>query len=677
MEHIRTPKVEKVKLLNRYNPRSSPFGTLYLTTTHLIFVSNNGVEDSSTHCGASSSLNDASKELWILHMQMHTVEKPTLSTSGSILRVYCWNFLHATFVIPKDKDAQEIYLSLMELSRPKVHCSLFCFSYNPKGELSRRRSGWFFHDLSSEFQRLGIPNAEWTLNQSLNDDYSLCQTYPQTLIVPSSASLSLLKGSAAFRARSRLPVLTYLHRQNGAAIIRCAQPLVGIAGSRSAADEAYVELLRKASPNPKPLIYVLDTRPQINAMANKAGGKGYENGKFYENIKFFFKGIDNIHKMRSSLDKLVSSIVNTSNMNEFLGELSNSGWLKHIKAVLECAVAVVNVIVKEKSSIIIHCSDGWDRTSQACSLAGLMLDPYYRTVTGFQALIEKDWLAFGHKFEDRCGHLNGDPHESFQFNERYLITIHEHVYSKQYGTFFGNSDRQRKEAHLEEKTYSLWGYIALHHDDYTNPLFDEEGYHPIIDLLSITQSHTSSLEDHGRQLSATISNVKSIISSAKAGGKLLSNIVSGTSSSSVPSQSSAYGSNGASSVTPTPSITAIHKDHQSNNSTQEMEKRFAELKTSIVEKCQSRIFNLILEPPSRMMMGNPLPPKIDQILNSVAIEWKGWRSSNECICNAKLLGNVKRHCRCCGHFSGKATPVCNLCYKGLKNGNSNNSIKKT
>ncbi|XP_040575019.1 phosphatidylinositol-3,5-bisphosphate 3-phosphatase MTMR6 [Lepeophtheirus salmonis] len=637
MEHIRTPKVEKVKLLNRYNPRSSPFGTLYLTTTHLIFVSNNGVEDSSTHCGASSSLNDASKELWILHMQMHTVEKPTLSTSGSILRVYCWNFLHATFVIPKDKDAQEIYLSLMELSRPKVHCSLFCFSYNPKGELSRRRSGWFFHDLSSEFQRLGIPNAEWTLNQSLNDDYSLCQTYPQTLIVPSSASLSLLKGSAAFRARSRLPVLTYLHRQNGAAIIRCAQPLVGIAGSRSAADEAYVELLRKASPNPKPLIYVLDTRPQINAMANKAGGKGYENGKFYENIKFFFKGIDNIHKMRSSLDKLVSSIVNTSNMNEFLGELSNSGWLKHIKAVLECAVAVVNVIVKENSSIIIHCSDGWDRTSQACSLAGLMLDPYYRTVTGFQALIEKDWLAFGHKFEDRCGHLNGDPHEvspifaqfldcvwqlmnmfpqSFQFNERYLITIHEHVYSKQYGTFFGNSDRQRKEAHLEEKTYSLWGYIALHHDDYTNPLFDEEGYHviqpeitsqrilfwsglysrfeegshprePIIDLLSITQSHTSSLEDHGRQLSATISNVKSIISSAKAGGKLLSNIVSGTSSSSVPSQSSAYGSNGASSVTPTPSITAIHKDHQSNNSTQEMEKRFAELKTSIVEKCQS------------------------------------------------------------------------------------------
>ena len=40
MEHIRTPKVENVRLVDKFNPRGSPVGTLYLTTTHLIFVSN-------------------------------------------------------------------------------------------------------------------------------------------------------------------------------------------------------------------------------------------------------------------------------------------------------------------------------------------------------------------------------------------------------------------------------------------------------------------------------------------------------------------------------------------------------------------------------------------------------------------------------------------------------------
>ena len=40
--------------------------------------------------------------------------------------------------------------------------------------------------------------------------------------------------------------------------------------------------------------------------------------------------------------------------------------------------------IEQGISVLVHCSDGWDRTAQTCSLASLLLDPYYRRIEGFQ-----------------------------------------------------------------------------------------------------------------------------------------------------------------------------------------------------------------------------------------------------------------------------------------------------
>ena len=45
---------------------------------------------------------------------------------------------------------------------------------------------------------------------------------------------------------------------------------------------------------------------------------------------------------------------------------------------------MVDLIEREATSVLLHCSDGWDRTSQLSSLAMIMLDPFYRTIRGFE-----------------------------------------------------------------------------------------------------------------------------------------------------------------------------------------------------------------------------------------------------------------------------------------------------
>lgn len=79
-------------------------------------------------------------------------------------------------------------------------------------------------------------------------------------------------------------------------------------------------------------------------------------------------------------------------MSTFLNGIDASGWLRHIKALLDTAWFITQEIDKG-ISVLVHCSDGWDRTAQVCSLASIMLDPYYRTIQGYQ-VGDSDFLRF-------------------------------------------------------------------------------------------------------------------------------------------------------------------------------------------------------------------------------------------------------------------------------------------
>lgn len=52
-----------------------------------------------------------------------------------------------------------------------------------------------------------------------------------------------------------------------------------------------------------------------------------------------------------------------------------------------------------------------DLSCVVSSLVQLMLDPHYRSLAGFQSLVQKEWVMAGHRFLDRCNHLKKNDKE--------------------------------------------------------------------------------------------------------------------------------------------------------------------------------------------------------------------------------------------------------------------------
>jgi hypothetical protein len=104
-------------------------------------------------------------------------------------------------------------------------------------------------------------------------------------------------------------------------------------------------------------------------------------------------------------------------------------------------VQVIRFLIDKHTPLYL---DGWDRTTQIVSLVKIISDPNYRTFEGFERLIIRDWVEFGHKFNDRNGVTSTDTNErspvfmqfmdavhqlwmrnpdAFEFNQRYLVSI--------------------------------------------------------------------------------------------------------------------------------------------------------------------------------------------------------------------------------------------------------------
>ncbi|XP_068617012.1 myotubularin-related protein 3 [Brachionichthys hirsutus] len=432
------------------------------------------------------------------------------------------------------------------------------------GELCRpgeHVTSWF----KNEVERMGFDTQNAWRISDINSKFRLCPSYPQQLLVPAWITDKELENVAAFRSWKRFPAVVYRHQTTGAVIARCGQPEVSWWGWRNADDEHLVQSIAKACAvdgssrkhlsngghangghangghangghgngavlpdtdfessitnstevetlaiQPHKLL-ILDARSYAAAVANRAKGGGCECPEYYPNCEVVFMGMANIHSIRKSFQSLRFLCTQMPDPANWLSALESTKWLQHLSLLLKAALLVVNAVDRDHRPVLVHCSDGWDRTPQIVALSKLLLDPYYRTVEGFQVLVETEWLDFGHKFADRCGH--GDKSEdlnercpvflqwldcvhqlqrqfpcSFEFNEAFLVKLVQHTYSCLFGTFLCNSGKEREDRHVPERTCSVWSLLRPANRTLRNMLYSshsETVLHPVCHVRNL------------------------------------------------------------------------------------------------------------------------------------------------------------------------------------------------
>uniref|UniRef100_A0A6I8N306 Myotubularin-related protein 9 n=1 Tax=Ornithorhynchus anatinus TaxID=9258 RepID=A0A6I8N306_ORNAN len=366
-ELIKTPRADNVVLHRPLYPAVE--GTLCLTGHHLIL----------------SSRQDNTEELWLLHANIDSIDKRFVGSLGTIV-VKCKDLRVIRLDVPGMDECLNIASSIEALSTLGSVTLMYPFFYRPMFEVGE--DGWQAFLPQQEFERVSSVTGDWRLSH-VNKDFSVCPSYPALVTVPAAVDDEALRKAAQFRHGGRFPVLSYYHKKNGMVMMRSGQPLTGTNGRRCKEDEKLVN----ATLRPGKRGYIIDTRALNVAQQARAKGGGFEQEAHYPQWRRIHKAVERYPILQESLIKLVEACNDQShNMDRWLSKLEASNWLTHVKEILTTACLAAQCLDREGASVLVHGTEGTDSTLQVTSLAQILLDPRCRTLRGFQALVEREWL---------------------------------------------------------------------------------------------------------------------------------------------------------------------------------------------------------------------------------------------------------------------------------------------
>ena len=379
--------------------------------------------------------------------------------------------------------------------------------------IGEQSSEWLKADIVR--QGINIESLAWRTSK-VNQRYAVCDSYPEFVVIPRKIPDDVIKDAAGFRSLRRFPAVCWRHPANGSVLCRSSQPHVGFFNWRNTSDEKIMSAISECSwidrrqindttgdtpsspttPPSPPRLCIVDCRTYTAAIGNKVKGGGTEYTEYYD-CDIEYLNLPNIHIIRKSFSAL-THLLHSPDTQAWLSSLDSTKWLSHLSSLLKAAVNVTHTIHLKQRPVLVHCSDGWDRTSQIVAISQLLLDAHYRTIPGFRVVVEREFLSFGHKFADRnanfpvtsfpsddgerspvflqfldCVHqmIKQFP-SAFEFNTSFLIKLAHHTFSSLFGTFLCNCERERKLNHTHKQTFSVWSLLDSNRQEFANSFYD-------------------------------------------------------------------------------------------------------------------------------------------------------------------------------------------------------------
>jgi len=401
---------------------------------------------------------------------------PGSNVSGKVngLHILCKNMrvLSFSFKFSPVGHGKILTNALLHHAYPKRHQLLFAYDYREPYYNCQREvcSFWGLNDWKQELSRTGCQG--WRLS-AVNHSFQLSASLPQWLVVP-QAILDWQLGDAARHFRGSRPPLWCWGSSQGAALVRMADIHPTI--TDRVKENVMLENVRKSHPQRRP--------PRLLDLS-----KDFPNPR---DVQFSYTKLRELCAPESLHQFWVQD-------SRFFSLLESSRWL-HIVSLCLCKAIEAADAMQEGITVVLQEGDGRDMCCIVASLVQVLLDPHWRSLRGFQTLIQKEWVVLGHPFCTRLAHVLTTESEqspeflvfldcmwqllqqfpaAFEFTETYLTTLWDSAHISVFETFLFDCEHDRTKAatdsnnRLELRSVWDWGEQFQEQDIalFTNPLY--------------------------------------------------------------------------------------------------------------------------------------------------------------------------------------------------------------